>query len=115
MTQLQIRRVLRIGHGDSWVEHMTGSLSVRPADMPDPALPVGYLDQVRARCSRGQMPCGDQPWSEELYRVLWDREYPLDTAFRWNGHIWRGDREALAQMRMPLGAHEWDDFELSPA
>ena len=61
------------------------------------------------------MPCTDQPWSDELYRVLWDREYHLQTRFRWLGHIWRGDREALAEMRMPLAEDgAWNDFELFP-
>jgi acyl transferase domain-containing protein len=101
--------------GDSWVEHAQGSLSVRPADMPDPTLPSGYLNQIRARCIRGEMPCTDQPWSDELYRVLWDREYHLQTRFRWLGHIWRGDREAVAEMRMPLAEDgAWSDFELFP-
>lgn len=97
-----------------WVEHMTGSLTVSPHDAPTPKLPAGYFEEVKARCTAGDMPCGEDPWCEELYKILWDREYHLRTAFRWLGHIWRGDREALCKMRMPLGSHEWDDFQLFP-
>jgi hypothetical protein len=34
--------------------------------------------------------------------------------FRWLGHIWKGDREAVCAMRMPMGAHETEGFQLFP-
>jgi myxalamid-type polyketide synthase MxaC len=101
-------------HSETWVQHMTGSLSVRPRDAPDPMMSDNYLEDTLLRCNKGEMPCGKDPWCEELYDILWAREYHLRPMFRWLGHIWKGDREAVCKMRMPFDSSEVDDFELFP-
>jgi epothilone polyketide synthase D len=100
---------------DEWVCHMTGQMEVMPGDIQDAVMPAGYLEEVKARCNKTHMTqLHEKGWSEEVYKILWDREYHLRTAFRWLGSIWAGETEAICEMRMPLGNHELDGFELFP-
>jgi len=100
---------------DEWVCHMTGQMQVMPNDIQDAVMPVGYLEEVKARCTKTEFAkLHEKGWSEDVYKILWDREYHLRTAFRWLGHIWAGETEAICEMRMPLDSHEVDGFELFP-
>jgi acyl transferase domain-containing protein/aryl carrier-like protein len=79
----------------SWTLHTNGDLKVVPNR---PSGDGGTLEEIRSRA-------GEQLDGAAFYRATAAREIELGPAFRWLERIWRGDGEALGQLR-PVGAAE---------
>ena len=81
------------GSGDSvWLEHVTGQVGREE----ETALLVASdsLDLLRARCR-------EEITAVAFYNGLQQRHYQLGPTFRWLEAIWRGQGEAIAQVRAP--------------
>lgn len=93
---------------ESWVLHATGRISAR-ADDPSSVRPKESIEKIRARLA-------EEISGAEFYsntRALGNEYGPLHQGI---GHIWRGNGEVLAEIRVP-GEVERDlaDYRLHPA
>jgi acyl transferase domain-containing protein len=86
-----------------WVEHATGR--VGREEETGPLVESVPLDVLRARC-------GEEVTAVTFYDGLRQRHYQLGPAFRWLETIWRGDGEAVAQLRPPQAGD--GDYLLAP-
>jgi myxalamid-type polyketide synthase MxaC len=77
-----------------WVEHVTGQVG-REEDTA-PLVESASLETLQARC-------GEEIPADTFYGGLRQRHYHLGATFRWLESIWRGEGEAVAQLRPPQG------------
>jgi hypothetical protein len=72
-------------------------------------LPSGHADltALRGRCPDPQDP-------EQYYEIITSSGVETEASFRWIDKLWRGPREALAQLRLP-DAVAMDGYRLHPA
>jgi acyl transferase domain-containing protein/NADPH:quinone reductase-like Zn-dependent oxidoreductase/acyl carrier protein len=90
---------------DPWDLHARGS--VRQLSEPAPA--AVDLAELRERCPAPM----DR---EEYYRLLADMGFNYGPTFQAIVHLWRGDRQALAEIHVPAALHEQSsDYRLHPA
>src|SRR5690606_34153043 len=88
------------GAGESWRRHARVRARAGDAPLAEPRLD---LDAVRARCT-------DVIEADEYYAMLRDRGLDFGPAFRSIARVHRGDREAIAELRVPAGLRP-DEFE----
>jgi myxalamid-type polyketide synthase MxaC len=78
----------------AWIEHVTGQVGREQETTP--LVESASLETLQARCSE-EIP------AFTFYDGLRQRHYHLGAAFRWLESIWRGEGEAVAQLRPPQG------------
>jgi acyl transferase domain-containing protein len=102
--------VISLGEGGAdivrdsqYTTHVTGQLVLESPQRPAPAA----LDELRKRCR-------DEAAAEDFYSSLSAQEIELGPAFRWLTHIWRGDNEVLARVRIPASVEAMAGYVLHP-
>jgi acyl transferase domain-containing protein len=96
--QVEVISLPTMQGGDSeWVQHVTGQIKTVAGDKtqtevnseptPDPQI-------IQQRCSHILS-------KTEVYEGLYQAGYTLGTAFQWIAQVWRGEGEALGELRIP--------------
>ena len=90
----------------SWAIHATGKIRVGSNDTEsgrqEPVTIEAVSSRYRKSLSRAQ-----------FYDLIWQVGYTLGSSFRWNGSIWRREKEALCQIEPPL-LEESGAYQLHP-
>ena len=90
---------------NTWDLHARGNMRVN--NLPPPA--ASDLSQIRQRC-------GEFVDRGEHYRIFSEMGVEYGPTFKAITGLWRGDREALAEITAPDGVHgEINDYRLHPA
>ena len=87
-----------------WVEHVVGQVG-RAQTTAKPLVTAAPLETLQVRCAEPLA-------AHAFYEGLRQRSYCLGPSFRWLEAIWRGDGEALAQVRIPQA--EDGDYLIPP-
>ncbi|MDP5336971.1 MAG: type I polyketide synthase [Nodularia sp. (in: cyanobacteria)] len=88
----------------SWVLHAQAQLSSVENVTQKPIDPTA----IKTRC------CNYTPNSDAIYQAAQQRGIDLGSTFKWLGSLWRGDHEALSQMKSPAGIRHPDIYALHP-
>ena len=84
-------------HGTGWVCTASTANQLKQLD----------IKAVQQRCSCYKT-------GAEFYESIWQLGYSLGSAFKWIGAIWKGEREALCQMKFPPLLEPSNPYALHP-
>ena len=92
---------------EGWFLHAAGKASTVPAGLtpPPPAPPV---EDMLARC-RDELPTG-----HVFYQLMAKQGIQLGSQFQWVDRLWRGDGEALGELREARPGDEADSYFVHP-
>ncbi len=90
-------------HQKAWEMNATGVISSNTSRQPK-AISVADI----------QASCPTEVNADELYELLQGRNIKLGASFRWLNSIWRGQQEAIAQMKCPTPIIDAKNYQLHP-